>query len=160
VLLPTVENMSPLVNSILQTYGFKCQMITNADERFTAMSLSTCALAASGTVSLELMAASTPAVIAYKIGTFTGFMVRYLISVKYVTILNIMLDRKIIPEHLQENCTMENIMISLEKLLECEDTRNIQLKAYQKGLKMLGAYDESPALRAAKEVTSLLFNGG
>ena len=80
-------------------------MVDGAEEKFDAFAASTAALAASGTVSLELAVAKVPMVIAYRIWGPTAWVVARIVKVKWATLINILLDREAIPELIQEACT-------------------------------------------------------
>ncbi|MEE8398109.1 MAG: lipid-A-disaccharide synthase [Desulfobacterales bacterium] len=70
-----------------------------------------CALvvAASGTVTLEAAIAGVPMVVIYRISSFSGHLVRALIRVKYVCLANLIADKEIVPELLQQDASAENI---------------------------------------------------
>ncbi|CAO4834528.1 MAG: Lipid-A-disaccharide synthase [Holosporales bacterium] len=67
------------------------------------------AVAASGTVSLELSKYKVPHVIAYKVHPMTAFLVRLFIHVRFVALPNLLKGRVIVPECLQECCTTDSI---------------------------------------------------
>jgi len=75
-------------------------------------------LAASGTISLELAAAGLPSVIAYKINSLTHFLVRRLVKIKYACLINILMNKEVVPERLQKECTPEKLSVALEEIFE------------------------------------------
>lgn len=85
------------------------------------------ALAASGTVSLELAAAETPMVIAYKMHWLTAFIKRRLVRVSSATLVNILTESQSVPEFLLEDCTVENIYGSVKNLMNSSTDREAQL---------------------------------
>ncbi len=88
------------------------------EEKDRIFSTSSLAIAASGTVTLELSYTNTPCVIGYKVSKLTEYIVKKLIKIPYVCILNILYGRKIVPECLQEECSPSVICDALEHLEE------------------------------------------
>ena len=68
------------------------------------MAAANTALAASGTISLELAIARVPYVIAYKVAWITGHIVQCLLHVKYANLINIILNASVVPERIQQFC--------------------------------------------------------
>ena len=79
-------------------------MLEDEGEKIDAFAASNVALAASGTVALELAMAGVPTVIAYRMNPMTAWLARRLIRIRFVNPVNIVLDREAVPELLQENC--------------------------------------------------------
>lgn len=111
------------------------------------------ALAASGTVSLELAAARTPMVIAYDFNWLTKQMLRRLYLLDTATLVNIVSDTRTIPEFLGDDCTPDKITPALLDTLARPDA---QLAAMDKTMLLLGQGGEAPGLRAARAVLSRL----
>lgn len=107
------------------------------------------ALAASGTVSLELAASETPMVIAYDVSPISRMIFKRMLKIDTVTLANLITDSRIIPEHLAESCTVENIVPSVLSVLDAPDA---QLKVVRNTMEKLGRGGEDPGLRAAKAV--------
>ena len=74
-------------------------------------------MAPSGTVSLELALAGVPHLIAYRMNRLTAAVARRVLKIKYVNLINLMMDAPIIPELLQENCTVPKIVATMRGLL-------------------------------------------
>ena len=116
------------------------------------------ALAASGTVSLELAAAETPMVIAYKMHWFTAFIKRRLVRVSTATLVNLLTDTNAVPEFLLEECTADNIYRSVKNLLDNAEACDAQLVVSAKAMEMLGKGDDTSGSRAAKSVLNFINN--
>ena len=130
---------------------------TEAEDRKRACyKASDLALAASGTVSLELAAAETPMVIAYNMHWFTAFIKRRMVRVSTATLVNLLTDTNAVPEFLLEECTTENIYRSVENLLDNPDARDAQLAVSAKAMEMLGKGDDASGSRAAKSVLKFI----
>ena len=118
-------------------------------DKFITYSISSAALATSGTVSLELAAKKCPMIVAYKANWITTKMVKKLAKIDTANLINIITDTKVIPEHLFENCTVENITESLRSLLNND---NNQIKAMEETMNRLGADHKDIHLLAANSV--------
>lgn len=119
------------------------------------------ALAASGTVTLELAQARIPTVVAYKVSPLSALIARMLVKLKYFTLTNILLNRPAIPEFFQERATPENLATAIEDLMQNEISRQKQLQAGQDALTMLAApIGESSSGAAAAIILDILKDAG
>ncbi len=117
--------------------------ITDTEERFKIFQIADAALAASGTVSLELMVCHVPTVIAYKVSWLSSKLAHLLIKVPYVTLLNIIMNKEIYPEFLQENCTPNKLYQGLYRALYDPETIDMQKKNCVIATELLYATDEA-----------------
>lgn len=127
-----------------------------ADKR-AAFAAADVALAASGTVSLELAAADTPMVIAYDMAWLTRQILRRMLRVDTVTLVNLVSDTRVAPEFLAENCTADRIAPALLDVLSVPDA---QREAAQLTMERLGRGGELPGTRAARAVLDGLASTG
>jgi len=118
------------------------------------------ALAASGTVSLELAASRVPMVIAYDFNPITRFMVRRLVLLDTATMVNLVSETRAIPECLLEDCTPDCIASRLGVLLDDAKARSAQFAAMDLTMERLGRGQEAPGLRAARSVLNWLAKDG
>lgn len=107
------------------------------------------ALAASGTVSLELAAARTPMVIAYRMHWLTFRLIKWMALVDTVTLVNLVSDTRVVPEFLGPQCTPANIGEALIRVLAQPEA---QRSAMEITMQRLGEGGEAPGLRAARAV--------
>lgn len=114
------------------------------------------ALAASGTVSLELAAACVPMVIAYKVQWLTYQIMSRMIKVNTVTLVNLVTGNNVVPEYIGPDCQPEPIAASLIGLLQDNDLRGEQIAAMIKTMDALGRGSEAPGLRAARSVLAAI----
>ncbi|MFQ5621909.1 MAG: lipid-A-disaccharide synthase [Paracoccaceae bacterium] len=121
-----------------------------------AFAAATVAFATSGTVSLELAAAGTPMVIAYKANALTAMLVRKLIRIDTATLVNLVSDTRTVPEFFQEAATAENVVPVLADILRNPDAAAGQLAAAKKTMQLLGRGDIAPGVRAAKSVLAAI----
>ncbi|RMA42397.1 lipid-A-disaccharide synthase [Rhodophyticola porphyridii] len=125
-------------------------------EKRAAFMAADVALAASGTVSLELAAAATPMVIAYDMSWLSKQVIRAMLKVDTVTLVNLVSGTRTVPEFLAEKCLPEPIAGALSTLLEDEDARAAQQAAATRSMQLLGRGGEAPGLRAARSVLRVI----
>ena len=123
-----------------------------AAEKRAAFAAADLALAASGTVSLELAAAATPMVIAYDMSWLSKQVIRMMLRIDTVTLVNLVSDTHAVPEFLAENCRPGPISDALLQLLEDGAARQAQLDAADLAMDRLGRGGDAPGLRAAASV--------
>jgi lipid-A-disaccharide synthase len=111
------------------------------------------AIAASGTVSLELAAAGTPMVIAYDMNWLTWQAMRRMVRLDTVTLVNIVSGTRAVPEFLGPACRPEPIAEGLARVLE---DPGAQREAMRVTMERLGAGGEAPGLRAARAILARL----
>ncbi|WP_339759451.1 lipid-A-disaccharide synthase [uncultured Sulfitobacter sp.] len=107
------------------------------------------ALAASGTVSLELAAAATPMVIAYRMHWLSFRLIKAMALIDTVTLVNLVSDTRIVPEFLGPDCTPDQIAGGLAAVFKAPDA---QKDAMALTMARLGQGGEAPGLRAARAV--------
>jgi len=155
LVIPTVETVSETVRRAAAGWKVPPVVVGNA-EKWDAFASSDAALAASGTVALELAVSSVPMVIAYRVAPLTAMLVRRLLTIKYVCLLNLLVDRPVVPELLQEKCTPGGLTEALIPLMTDGPERRKQLEGCAEALKVLGVEGEKPSLRAAREALSMI----
>jgi lipid-A-disaccharide synthase len=160
LVLPTVPSVRPLVEAATRAWALPALVVAGAAEKRDAFAASRAALAASGTVALELAMARLPAVIAYRVNPLTGFLVERLVKVPYVNLVNLLLDREAVPELLLERCTPEALESAIAKLLADDAARASQVAAYAEVLALLGKDGAPPSFRAADVVLGVIAERG
>ena len=120
-----------------------------AIEKASSFRLADWALAASGTVSLELAAAETPMVIAYDMNWISRALISRMLRVDTLTLVNLVSDTRAVPECLGKDCQADIIS---PKLLELMENPGDQIAAMRLTMDRLGKGGEAPGLRAAKAV--------
>lgn len=118
-------------------------------EKRAAFRAADVALAASGTVSLELAAARTPMVIAYRMHWLSFRLIQWMALVDTVTLVNLVSETRVVPEFLGPACEAEPIGRALVDVLDHPDG---QIEAMRRSMHLLGAGGEPPGLRAAKAI--------
>ncbi len=117
-------------------------------------------MAASGTVAVELAVAGLPAVIAYRLNPLTGFLAARLLSVDFVSLPNLVLNRQVMPELLRGDCIPARLAAALDRLLGDPEARRTQIEDCRKVTELLGRGGLAPSLRAARTLLGLIGTGG
>lgn len=156
LVVPTVETVAGMVRAASPSLPFPATVLDTAPERYAAMLDAEVALAASGTATLELGLAGTPTVLAYRVNALTAAIMRRLIKVPYVGLVNILQQRVVMPEFLQENCAADRIAPALLELLTDPAARQRQVDGCAAVAAQLGVNDPvPPAHRAARAVLAV-----
>jgi lipid-A-disaccharide synthase len=157
VVLPTLGHLAGHVRGEVANWSVPVLVLEDREERFEAYAASWLAIAASGTVSLELALAGTPFITIYKTGPLTGWLARRLITVPHVNLVNLILNRPAVPEFLQEDCRPERIAATAARLMMDQELRRDQEVALAEAVTQLGAAGESlPSERAAARILEIL----
>ena len=157
VVIPAADSVAGLVKQQVKQWDITAHVIDpNAYDLETARAYKRAAfrtadlaLAASGTVSLELAAAETSMVIAYDFNTITRFLMKRMALIDTATLVNLVSDTRVVPECLFENCRADLIA---EQLLMVKENPADQIAAMRVTMERLGRGFEAPGLRAAKAV--------
>ncbi len=124
------------------------------EDRFAAIADSHLALCASGTATLEVGLLGTPMVMVYRLAPWTYAMAKLLVRLPYVSLVNLVLDRKAVPELLQGGAHPERIAVEAERLLTNAGARDVMRNALAELRGRLGEGGASG--RAADEVAAML----
>jgi len=155
VVIPTVDGVADYVRTGVQAWSVPT-IVVDSTEMYDAFAASRGALAASGTVSLELAMASLPHIIAYRVNALSAWAFRLLRRTRYVNMVNILMERMAVPEMLQENCTPEKLCDALLPLLVDADTRALQQRAFQAAILKLSPPDARPSQGAARTILGVI----
>lgn len=126
VVMPAVPHLLEDIRGRTATWPFPVLLVTGDGDKYDAFKAATAALAASGTVALELGLAGTPAAVAYRLHPLTYLLYRRLIKVGHVNLVNIMAGRTVVPELLQQDCTPEKMAETITQLLVANNPARLQ----------------------------------
>jgi lipid-A-disaccharide synthase len=149
--LPTVKTVENRVRKIIEEKNADILVLTTQEERYACAKASKMAIAASGTVALELAIVDVPHLIAYKVPKLTAWLVRHIANIKFVNLTNILLDRLIVPEILQEDCTKETLLNTAKELLdESSSLYKREKEGFVELRKTLGVGKAKPSQKACE----------
>jgi lipid-A-disaccharide synthase len=156
--LPTVPHVAAKVRAATHDWPTPLHVLEGEADKFAAFHAANAALAASGTVTAELALSRTPMVVAYKVGGLTYFLSKFLMTVKHITLINILLGREAVPEFLQARATPDNLAQAVAHLFGDAGARAAQIEAMDEFARQLGEGEEAPSLRAARVLLEFVEN--
>jgi lipid-A-disaccharide synthase len=156
VVVPTIGGVAREVAAAIKEWPGNPILVLDAEEKYDAFAASDLAIAASGTVALELALAGVPMIVTYQVTRATAYLVRRMATVRFANLINLVLDRPAIPELLQEDCTPEKIAAAAIRLIDDPAVRESQSAALAEGLAQLGVGGISPSLQAADCVLAVI----
>ena len=157
--VPVVPLAGPVAEAVragTAAWAVKPILVTDIAEKFDAYAASNAALTKSGTSTLELALASVPMLVTYRVHPITAWIVRRTVKVKYASLLNLLAERPVIPELIQEDCTPEKLASELQVLLTDQAAGAAQVSAYRPVLEALRPPEGLPSEAAAAAVLALL----
>ena len=162
VVLPTVPHLAAPLSELTSRWPIRPRIVVDQDEKYAAFRRARAALAASGTVTLELAIAGVPSVAAYRIPAIEGLIFRAVrrvhpvIKVRSIILANLVLGEWAIPEFVQRQCTAENLAAALIDILPETPARARQIEAFERLEAVLGVGSMAPSKRAAQAVLDLI----
>ncbi|MEM7527357.1 MAG: lipid-A-disaccharide synthase [Pseudomonadota bacterium] len=164
-LRPLVPVAETVTAAVTQLFPGAVLLGAEADARArrVAAAAADAALVKSGTVTLEMAAAGTPHVAAYKTSWLTATIARRLLRIDTANLVNLAAGwesgARPVPEFYQEACTPDALAEAVLPLLSPGPERDVQTEAAEMALRALGGGGEAPAMRAARAVLGRLQDG-
>lgn len=151
LVLPAAGPVESAVREIIEDWPVQPIVIRseNKVEKRAAFRAADVALAASGTVSLELAAAATPMVIAYDMNWLSRQIIGRMLKVDTVTLVNLVSETRAVPEFIGAGCVPADIA---QGVLEILRDPGGQVGAMEITMERLGRGGDAPGLRAARAV--------
>lgn len=138
VALPVVRKTQDIILSMSKALEMPYFLIENKEEKHSMMMACDIAICKSGTNSLEFSLYQIPLIIGYKINFLSYLILKMLIKVKFANIINLIANREVIPEAIQQNCSPEYLLPKIKELLTNKNSAHQQIEDSQKILKILG----------------------
>ena len=123
----THENKSFIIDQVKKSNIENIDIISDEVIKLQTLQKSIFAVSKSGTVSLQICNANIPSIIIYKLNFINFFIFKCLVNIKFANIINIINDREIIPELLQNECNANEIFKSVSYMLKNPELMNEQL---------------------------------
>lgn len=155
VLVPTIGHVSAQVAAGVARWPLPAHVLEDETDKWRAFKLARAALAASGTVSLELALTRTPMVIAYKVEPYMAPLLRRLIKASTIILPNLILGRHVVREYVQEQCTPEKLAEAVAAVLADGPARTAQLEALSEVPGRLRLPSGTPSEAAARIVLDI-----
>ncbi len=152
VVLPTVPHLVSRVREAVAGWTVKPRIVVDPAEKWAAFRSARAALAASGTVTLELALSGVPTVAAYRLHPVEAIIAR-LIRIQSrlpsVILANLVLGENVVPELIQEDCTPDRLAAALLPLLSDTPERARQIEAFGRLDRIMGIGSAAPSAKAA-----------
>jgi len=155
VTIPAVPHLAQEIRTRAESWSVKPRIVEGEAAKWAAFRAADAALAASGTVTLELGLSGVPMVVAYRVSKIEEVL-KYLIKAPSIVLTNLVLGENIIPELIQWDCTPENLADALLPLLSDTPQRQRQIEAFGRLDDLMRIGDEAPSERAARIVEEVL----
>jgi lipid-A-disaccharide synthase len=133
-------------------------LVAGEADKFKAFRLANAALAASGTVTLELGLAGTPMVVAYKVDWLAS-QLRFLLKVQSIVLANLVIGENVFPEFIQEDCEPEKLAGALAPLFSDTPERRRQFEGLQAIATKMALDQGTPSERAAETAMAVIEKG-
>jgi lipid-A-disaccharide synthase len=152
VVLPTVPHLVSRVREAVAGWAVKPRIVVDPVEKWAAFRSARAALAASGTVTLELALSGVPTVAAYRLHLLEAIIARIIriqSRLPSVILANLVLGENAVPELIQEDCTPDRLAEALLPLLSDTPERARQVEAFRRLDQIMGIGSAAPSARAA-----------
>jgi lipid-A-disaccharide synthase len=151
LVLPAVSHLAAEIEALAADWPVKPEIVLGEDAKLRAFRSAHAALAASGTVTLELALSGVPMVVAYKVSKLEE-QLRFFIHAHSVVLPNLILGENLIPELLQWDCTPEKLAAAVVPLLSSTEARGAQIRALGRLDDLMLTGSDTPSQRAARIV--------
>jgi len=147
----TDENKNYINDNIKEANLNNIEVISDENIKSQILSSSVFAVSKSGTVSLEICNAKIPSIIIYKMNFLNFMIVKFLVKIKYANIINIINNKEVIPELIQNECNSEEIFKSVIYFLKNPSLMDKQINDFSNTLNEIRSKTSS-----AEEASSVL----
>ena len=130
----TVENKNIILDKLKNHNLDNTEVVSDENVKSELLSKSIFAVAKSGTISLEICNAGVASIIIYKMNSINFFITKFLVNTKFANIINIINNKEVIPELLQNECNSEEIFRSVVYFLKNPSLINQQIEDCKKTL--------------------------
>jgi lipid-A-disaccharide synthase len=162
LVLPTLPHLVAAVRDASADWPIKPRIVVEPAEKWAAFRTARAALAASGTVTLELALAGVPTVAAYRFSPVEEaivWLIRLKVKLTSVILANLVLGENVVPELLQWHCTPQALADALMPLLPDTPQRRRQVEAFRRFDALMGVGGEPPSAKAADIVLEVARRG-
>jgi lipid-A-disaccharide synthase len=158
IVLPTVPHLFDRISRDTAAWPAAPRIVVEPAQKWAAFRQARAALAASGTVTLELALAGVPTVIAYKAGIAEELILRAMVKVPMIGLANLILGEKVMPELLQRQATPYRLAEMLVAVVADTPQRRHQCDAFARLDAVMEIGAAAPSARAAAIVIDLARN--
>lgn len=142
---------APFYNRFLMGYA-NVTLIKNST--YDLLSMADAALVTSGTATLETALFKVPEVVCYKTSKFSYQIAKWLVKIKFISLVNLIMDKEIVQEIIQENLTEQHLTTALRNITENEANRKEVMDNYQMLHTLLAAGGGEASAKVAQEIVA------
>jgi lipid-A-disaccharide synthase len=159
--LPTMPHLLDQIRREVSGWPVQPRIVVQPEEKWAAFRTARAALAASGTVTLELAFSGVPTVAAYRVPLIEEIVARLMRmpGMTMIVLTNLIIGEEIIPEFLQRDCTPDKLANALVPLLADSDERRRQLEAFRQLDGIMAVSTAAPSSQAAAIVLDVAARG-
>ena len=143
---------APFYNRFLMGYA-NVALVKNST--YDLLSVADAALVTSGTATLETALFKVPEVVCYKTSKFSYQIAKWLVKIKFISLVNLIMDKEIVQEIIQEKLTEQELTAALRNITENEANRKEVMDNYQALHALLAAGGGDASAKVAKEIMEL-----
>lgn len=158
VVIPAVESVKGFIASEIADWPMKPHLVEGEEAKLQAFKAADAALAASGTVTLELALAGTPMVVGYRVDALAARL-QFLVKTPHFALSNLVLGERAFPELMQDDCTPAQLAEALSALLTDEKTLAAQRRALARVPELMELPAGTPSEAAASIVLHYALEG-
>lgn len=155
-ILPAVTHLAPSIAEAMAAWPVKAEIVSGEAAKLEAFRGARAALAASGTVTLELALSQVPTVAAYKGANWEAALARRLVKLPSVILPNLILGRSIVPEFIQETAVPQALAAALLAALDDGEARRRQLEGFVEVETIMRSAGVDPAANAVAAALALV----
>jgi len=159
LVLPTMPHLLAQVREGTAAWTVQPRIVVEPAEKWAAFRTARAALAASGTVTLELALAQIPTIAAYRVSRIEEIILRRLITLPTVILANLVIGQNVVPEFLQGDCTPERLADALVPLVSDTPERRRQIEAFGRLDSIMAIGGAAPSSQAAAVVLDVARRG-
>jgi lipid-A-disaccharide synthase len=154
--VPVATPVAQAVHAGTRDWPRQPVLVLQQQDKHDAFAASAAALTKSGTSTLELAMAGVPTVVAYRVNPLTAAIARRLVTVQYAALVNLLAQREVVPELIQQACTPDRLAAAVSTLLDDPAVVAAQRAGYREILRLLRPPAGEPSDSAAAAVLHLL----
>jgi lipid-A-disaccharide synthase len=162
VVIPTVPHVASRLREAVAGWAVEPRIVVEPNEKWSAFRNARAALAASGTVTLELALSGVPMVAAYRLHPIEAAIARLIrlrTRLQSVILANLVVGENVVPEFLQEDCTPDKLAEALYALVQDSPERRRQIEAFGRLDDIMSIEGTPPSAKAAKIVLEVARQG-
>jgi lipid-A-disaccharide synthase len=154
--LPVASAVAGTVRAATAAWPVPPSIVSAIEAKHDAFAAASAAVTKSGTSTLELALAGVPMVVTYRVNPLTAMIARRLVKIRFAAMVNLLADRELVPELIQQDSTAAKLAAAVRPLLADKTAGAAQRAAVAPVLASLAAPSGTPSQAAAAQVLELL----